>query len=656
MPYQANCPSCGAPLSFRPGTMVAVCEYCKALSARTDRDPQLIGKVGALVDSNSPLRLGMRGHCAGHGFALVGRTQLKHPLGGFWNEWYLAFEDGRWGWLAEAQGRTYLTFRQDLRQAVPLPETLRAGMELELGAQGRWVVGEISEGAFHSAEGEIPWAVELGGTYRFADLSGADGAFATLDFSEDPPIFFPGRQVDLEQLKLTGGAAAPTEKKKALSLPCPHCAAPLALRAPDETQRVGCPSCGSLLDASQGKLTYLKSLKQPDARMWIPLGTEGRLGGMPLICVGYLRRACIVEGVKYDWGEYLLMDPKHGFHWLVESDGHWNLAENVPPAELKRTGADGKAIMYRGEVHKRFQDVEAFVEGVYGEFYWKVEQNERVQVAEFVKAPLSLAEEIQRHPGGGEEVNWSCSTYTEGSEIWKAFALKGAPPVPQGIASNQPNPHWSKARQLGLWMIAALALLVVILIFEGFTHKEKLLYRETYTLAERVPASAGLVPNAEAGQDPIFFTQPFRIEDDSKNLEVKLQAPVVNNWLGVEGSLVNQATGVAELFELTTSYYHGSDGDGPWSEGGQSETIYLSSLPKGDYVLAISPQWEGPKPAVPSFIVELRSGVLRWLYPGLALLGILLVPIVAMVRALAFESRRWQESMYAPNQASEGDD
>lgn len=653
MPYQANCPSCGATLAFRPGTMVAVCAYCKALSARTDRDPQLIGKVGALVDSASPLSLGQEGHFAGRKFSVAGRTQLKHPLGGFWDEWYLAFDDGRWGWLAEAQGRSYLTFRQDLNQPVPPPEGLSAGAPLDLGSQGRWVVSEVSEGAFLSAEGEIPWAVELGGTYRFADLSGPNGSFATLDYSEDPPLFFPGRQVELEDLKLGGGSTPRMEKHKALSLPCPHCAAPLALRAPDETQRVGCPSCGSLLDASQGKLTYLKSLKQPDARMWIPLGTEGRLGGVPMTCIGYLRRACVIEGVQYDWGEYLLMDPKHGFHWLVESDGHWNLAENVPPAELQRTGANAKALAYKGGIFKRFQDVEAFVMGVYGELYWKVEQGERVALAEFVNAPLSLAEEIQRHPGGGEEVNWSCSHYLEAAEVWKAFGLKGTPPSPQGIASNQPNPHWPRARQLGLWMVGALALLFVVLVFEGFTHREKLLYQETYALAEAPPATKP--PPAEGGQEPIFFSPPFRIEDGSKNLEVKLSAPVSNNWIGVEGSLVNQETGTAELFELAASYYRGSDSDGPWSEGGQTETVYLSALPAGNYVLAISPQWDGPKPPVSAFTVELRSGVLRWLYPGLALLGILLVPLLAVFRALAFENRRWQESMYT-NQGTGGGD
>ena len=37
------------------------------------------------------------------------------------------------------------------------------------------------------AEGEIPYRLEPGGWYMYADLSGPDGAFATLDYSEDPP-------------------------------------------------------------------------------------------------------------------------------------------------------------------------------------------------------------------------------------------------------------------------------------------------------------------------------------------------------------------------------------------------------------------------------------------------------------------------------------
>lgn len=92
--------------------MVAVCSYCKSLSARTDRDPRLIGKMADLVDTGSLLALGAEGRFAGRRFQMVGRTQMKHPMGGVWDEWYLALDDGRWGWLAEAQGRLYPTFQQ----------------------------------------------------------------------------------------------------------------------------------------------------------------------------------------------------------------------------------------------------------------------------------------------------------------------------------------------------------------------------------------------------------------------------------------------------------------------------------------------------------------------------------------------------------------
>lgn len=32
---------------------------------------------------------------------MVGRAPLKHALGGLWNEWYAALDNGRWVWIAE---------------------------------------------------------------------------------------------------------------------------------------------------------------------------------------------------------------------------------------------------------------------------------------------------------------------------------------------------------------------------------------------------------------------------------------------------------------------------------------------------------------------------------------------------------------------------
>ena len=677
----ASCPSCGASLSFRPGTMVAVCPYCKALAARRDRDPELIGKVADLVDTGSPLGLGATGHYTGRAFTLAGRVQLKHPLGGVWDEWYLALDDGRWGWLAEAQGRFYLTFTQTPHGTLPAADSLQAGGLADLGPDGLWTVGELSEATFHSAEGEIPWAVEPGGTYRFADLSGRNGAFATLDYSEDPPLFFLGREIALAELGIQGGTRKPP-KVGAQSLNCPKCGGTLALHAPDQTQRVGCPNCGSLLSAEGGKLAFLKSLKQPRQDVVIPLGAEGSLKGEKVICIGQMRRSCTIDETAYPWNEYLLLDSQHGFRWLVQSEGHWSLAVAVAPGEVPQVRDGQKNLWSQGHNWRRFQDVEAVVEGVWGEFYWAVEQGERVEVSEFVAPPRSLTRERQKHKGGGEEVNWSLSTYLEPEDVWSTFKLEGAPPPPVGTASFQPNPHKVALAKSALWIVGALGLLLVLVMVESMTHRNTELFhrrldliemahlqpsaaeatRKGISLRRPTPARPAAMPRspsdpaAAEAQEPVFFSDPIEIKDGHQNLAVTLIAPVNNNWISLDGALVSETTGVAELFLVESSWYHGVDGGESWSEGAQSETVFLSAVPPGSYVLRLAPQWEGTVPPVDTIDVQLRQGVMRWLYPGLALLAILLVPLLMVFRMAAFESRRWQESMYAPNAGASGGD
>ncbi len=680
----ASCPSCGAALSFRPGTMVAVCSYCKALSARKDRDLEQIGKVADLVDTGSPLGLGSSGTYAGRSFSLAGRTQLKHPLGGVWDEWYIALDDGRWGWLAEAQGRFYLTFTQAPHGTLPAADSLQAGGLADLGPDGLWTVGEVSEATFHSAEGEIPWAVEPGATYRFADLSGKNGAFATLDYSEAPPLFFLGREIPLADLHIQGGVRKPA-KVGTQGLNCPKCGGALALHAPDQSLRVGCPSCGSLLSAENGKLAFLKTLKQPHQEVVIALGAEGTLKGEKVTCIGQLRRTCTLEGIAYPWTEYLLLNGQHGFQWLVESEGHWSLATAVSPGEVPVASGSQKNLSALGHNWRRFQDVRATVEGVWGEFYWLVEQGEQVLVSEFVAPPRSLTLERQTHKGGGEEVNWSLSTYLEPGEVWTAFKLEGSPPPPRGIGSFQPNPHKTALAKSALWIVGALAALLLMVMFESTTHRNEELFRRRIDLFELTPGLREAAAEASLKQNPatrlaprkpgaytpprpfpapqsvdapeaVFFSAPIVIRDGHKNLAVTLSAPVNNSWIELEGALVSETTGVAELFLLESSYYHGVDGGESWAEGGQTETVFLSAVPPGSYVLRLAPSWQGKFPPVAAIDVQLRQGVMRWLYPGLALLAILLVPLVMIFPMAAFEGRRWQESMYAPKSSSGGGD
>src|SRR3954468_20559158 len=262
MALQANCPACGATVVFKTGSsVVVVCEFCHSVVARTDRGIEDAGKVADIVESGSPLEVGLRGVYLGVAFELTGRAQLQHAAGGFWDEWYAAFTDGRWGWLAEAQGRFYLTFQIQVPQPALLPpfEQLQLGQPIyAIPAQQPPVVAEKGTARALGAQGEIPYRLTPGETYAYADLSGQSGMFGTLDYGERPPSVYVGREVSLEDIGLAGARRTSEREARSVTaaqLNCPNCGGPLELRAPDQAERVTCPNCGSLLDVNQGRLS-----------------------------------------------------------------------------------------------------------------------------------------------------------------------------------------------------------------------------------------------------------------------------------------------------------------------------------------------------------------------------------------------------------------
>ncbi|HEY3128431.1 MAG TPA: DUF4178 domain-containing protein, partial [Acidobacteriota bacterium] len=240
MSVAVSCPACGSPIEFKTGSsIVVVCDFCHSVVARGDRKLEDLGKVAELVETGSPLDVGLRGAYQGVPFELTGRAQLGHEAGGIWDEWYAAFQDGRWGWLAEAQGRFYLTFQQSLPEQSLIPPFESIGLGEPVAALPTSVplmVAEKGVATQRGAKGEIPYKLTPGAEYAYADLSGPQGIFATLDYSESPPMVFVGRQVTLAELGLAGVAAPEKEARRVagVQLNCPQCGGPLDLRAPDQ--------------------------------------------------------------------------------------------------------------------------------------------------------------------------------------------------------------------------------------------------------------------------------------------------------------------------------------------------------------------------------------------------------------------------------------
>jgi hypothetical protein len=196
---ERKCPSCGAMVPFRSSiSLLAVCPYCRALSQRKDLDLEKLGVSAQLQPDGTPLQVGSRGAFKGDAFEAIGRVQLKTPAG-FWNEWFLAFADGRQGWLGEAQGTYAVSFA--LKTAAPARKDLTLGASVALGDRA-YEVREVVEASYLAAEGELPFRPPLGETAPSADLISPGGWFATIDYSEEPPAVFAGQYQDFDALKL----------------------------------------------------------------------------------------------------------------------------------------------------------------------------------------------------------------------------------------------------------------------------------------------------------------------------------------------------------------------------------------------------------------------------------------------------------------------
>jgi hypothetical protein len=643
----AACPNCGAAVEFRyDDSFVRVCDHCAHAVLRVDRGLETLGKVANLAPIESPLALFSDGRYAGSTFLLVGVAQIRHDHGGLWQEWYAKL-DGRWGWLAEAQGRFYLTFETP-HPGLPPISALSPGATVDLaidGASRTFTVGEVGHARYVAARGELPFRLVPDGAFGFVDLDDGAGTFATIDFGDggEPPTLYTGRQVTLAELGIRGGEAVPArDVLRARDVACPNCHAPIELRAPGRSQRATCTHCNALLATDSGDLAVvgrLASRPQPT----IPLGTKGAFPDGELVVIGHVRRSAQIEGEWYPFDEYLLFAPEVGFRWLVDSDGHWSYVQPIAPGAVAR---DLRGASYDGVPFARFQSAVLRVDEVVGELYWRVEIGETVASEDFIQPPAMLSMES----GAGEEA-WSLGTYMTPAEVRRAFGgaeLQLA--YPTGKAPNQPNPVGFAAMPMALLLVALLA---CGLGFAIVAPERQALAMTTTARAGTVDPSttdpwagpdAELNPGSAAPPEPpghVEFSQSFEL-DGRHNVEITVTAPLDNHWAYAALDLVNDATGDVVQVEAGLEYYSGYDDDGGWSEGSRTDTTVLGPPAAGTYILRSETQSDA-KDDTP-VTITVRQGVFRGRYLWMAF-GLFLIPLVAMgLEDWSFERARWENS------------
>lgn len=626
---RAECPSCGAPIEFRLGSSrAAVCSYCRFAVVRSDRELQAVGRVADLVPTAPLLAVGDEGSLRGQRFTVLGRVQLDHGRGP-WDEWYLQFENGEWGWLARAEGRWYLTYERPFQHA-PSWDQLAPGTRLQLTATGSlsWVVTERGGSALVSAEGELPYAFDPRESGRYADLEAEGAAFATLDLGDGtrPMRLFVGREVPSEELEKTRDVVGPrpVERISAERLRCPSCGGPIPIFVPSETERCGCPSCGALLDHTQGALTLLQQLEPPRIHPLVPLGSEGELLGEKRMVIGFMQRHVTVDGVNYAFREYLL-HATSGYSWLVEDNQHWL---HVAPVPTSSVGDQGRDARYENRSYRRFAEHTPEVDFVVGEFYWKVQQGDRASTVDFVDPPRLLSLERTE-----TEITWSEGEYLERSAVERAFALATTLPRPQGVAPAQPNPY---RRRETTWITLALLAIWLVLMQHYELRGEQQLWTSL------------LIPPAEVGTDQTptaHYTTEFAtiiVRGGPRPVKVALSSTIWDGYVQVDASLAHEAGGARpQQMEIVVDRAQDEDGRSELSTEG-----YFGRVTDGSYSLRLQTTWAPSERAwgLPGVVPVTRVTVSQGDRDGgLCFTVLLLIVLPWMVRltlGVAFEQKR----------------
>lgn len=645
MALTASCPSCGAPVVFQSASSIlAVCEYCQSTLVRHDQALEDIGKMAALVEDRSPLQLGAEGSYKGVHFALIGRIQIKYGQG-TWNEWHLLFDDMRTGWLSEAGGEYVLTFARYVEDRLPELSELKVGQRFVLASQA-WSVSNIEQAECVAGQGELPFKVGAGYPVVTVDLRNSAN-FATLDYSETPPLFFVGEAVEFKSLRMTNlrdGMAIPTATVAAQVFRCPSCGAPLQARSKD-ILAVGCATCGAVIDTADPNhrvLTAALGMRDEKYTPRIPLGSKGTLEGKPVEVIGFLVKQSKSDGIAYDWREYLLAGENGTYRWLTEYNGHWNIVDVLsrPPTSSGIIELDN--VRFGDQSFRHFATTPvAEVIQVAGEFTWRVRRGETCRVLDYVAPPLMLSREST-----DSEQNWSLGTYVAPEVIAEAFKLSGRMIAPVGVYANQPNP-WQETnrRVFKLFWKLALAAIVLQVFF-------------TYIAGGRTLLRQDVVLSPQMEEDSVV-TREFEVRGKPRKIVVRNSTSLDNNWIGLDLMLVNKASGQAWPVTREIAYYYGRDGGESWSEGSRDDEVVFLNIPPGTYYLTVDPDIAPEKPVPVRDTIEVRSGGAGWSNFVMVMIFLSIFPVFTLMRRAAFETGRWAESDHAPvssGDSSEEDD
>lgn len=386
------------------------------------------------------------------------------------------------------------------------------------------------------------------------------------------------------------------------AITCPNCGGSVEVRAAGWSTTLACSHCGSILDVSRPEVAVIKAYKAAAGSLAIEPGTRGELFGELWEVIGALRR----KDSGSAWQEFLLFNPYLGYRWLVCFEGDWQFGTPL----LDFPEAEGSSATWRGERFTRSDEPsEAETTTVVGEFYWRVARGDRATASSYERGDVILSRE-----DSDGEINWTQLVPVDADTVQAAFAVntRKLPRSPASTSLGFTSSHAQENDDLPAMLLVAvgtvLAALALMMVFAGPTN------RTGGSLDVPVGGS-----RSEVKVGTITVERPWQFV----TVRGDVTSPGFDNrWVDLDFTLVDTRSQQSLDGSGTIERYSGTDSDGPWTEGGNSEETMFGHVPRGTYDIYVDAAAHGwpsdPLPATwtepekVSVSVSARTGSYPW--------------------------------------------
>lgn len=193
-----QCPTCGAPTELHNRFVRVVrCESCGQAYSLTRDGVDPAGKIAALTDWMTPLRVGAVGTLAGRPLRVLGRVRYAWERG-TWDEWYALLDDA-FVWVHEDEGELAVV-RPTPLGTPPRFEALRVGATVPVDGQPVYVT-ERRRARVEGFEGQVPRAILPGAELAYVD-GRRGGEVVMLEFLATGVELFTGETVDIDDVEV----------------------------------------------------------------------------------------------------------------------------------------------------------------------------------------------------------------------------------------------------------------------------------------------------------------------------------------------------------------------------------------------------------------------------------------------------------------------